>query len=300
MVAKAAPVAMTNRWLINGLLLCVALGLGFFLWHRPGIAAHAPAPKLATIKTTSVSTIEVQRQGQPTVLLQRKGGRWFLIKPLKARAAKFRVEALIDLVQARTSDRFAAPQGRLAGFGLAPPLAVLTLNKQRVLIGRRRPFGDQRYVLVNHAISLVPAATIHPRRLSPDSFLSTKLLSAKIRPLGFILPHFAIVRKRGIWRAIPKIAGVSNDRINTFVDEWRYARALSVTRYHGQAARGRIIIRYRTQGSKRPGHPRALTIDILATRPELVLARQDQGLEYHFPEEIGRRLLRLGPNARTP
>ncbi len=299
-MAKAAPIAMTNRWFINGLLLCVALGLGFFLWHRPEVATHTPVPQLAVIKTADVATIEIQRKGQPTILLKRVGARWFLLKPLKARAAKFRVEALTDLVQARTRGRFAAPQGRLAGFGLAPPQAVLTFNKQRVLIGRRRPFGDLRYVLVNNMISLVPAAAIHPRRLSPDSFLSTKLLSAKIHPVGFILPHFAIVRKRGIWRAIPKIARISNDRINTFVEEWRYARALSVTRYHGQTALGRIVIRYRTQGAKKPGRLRALTFDILATQPELVLARQDQGLAYHFPEEIGQRLLHLGPDARTP
>ena len=291
---------MTNRWFINGLLLCVALGLGFFLWRRPEVAAHAPAPKLAVIKTASVSTVEVQRKGQPTILLKREGSRWFVLKPFKARADKFRVEALTDLLQAHTSDRFKAPQSRLAGFGLAPPQAVLTLNKQRVLIGRRRPFGDLRYVLVNHTISLVSAEAIHPRRLSPNSFLSTKLLSAKIHPLGFVLPHFAIVRKRGIWRALPKIARLSNDRINTFVDEWRYARALSVTRYHGQAAVGRIVIRYRTQGVAKPSRPRTLTIDILATQPELVLARPDQGLEYHFPAEIGRRLLHLGPDARTP
>lgn len=300
MVAKAAPVDMTNRWFINGLLLCIALGLGAFLWDRPKVAAPARARKLAVMKAASVSTVEVQRKGQPTILLKREGSRWLVLKPLKARADRFRVEALTDLVQADTSDRFKAPQDRLAGFGLAPPQAVLTLNKQRVLVGRRRPFGDLRYVLMNHTIALVPAAAIHPRRLSPNSFLSTKLLSARIHPVGFALPHFAIIRKRGIWRAIPKVARVSSDRINAFVDAWRYARALSVSRYHGQAVLGRIVIRYRTQGAKKPGPPQALTIDILATQPELVLARPDQGLEYHFPEEIGRRLLHLGPDARTP
>ncbi|MHB8255587.1 MAG: hypothetical protein ACYDEV_18330, partial [Acidiferrobacter sp.] len=98
----------------------------------------------------------------------------------------------------------------------------------------------------------------------------------------------------------PKPSKVSNDRINTFVDEWRYARALSVTRYHGEPAVGQIVIRYRGLGGHKPPHLKVLTIGILATRPELVLLRRDQGLEYHFPEEIGRRLLHLSPDAGTP
>lgn len=291
---------MTKRWLTNGLLLCVALGLGFFLWHKPTVAAHTPTPPLGVLKAQHVATIEIQRKGQPTILLRREGPRWLVLKPLKARADKFRAEALADLLQTRPSDHFKAPQSHLRGFGLAPPQAILTLNKQRLMIGRRRPFGDLRYILVNHTISLIPAEAIHPRRLSPDSFISTKLLSGRIRPVGIILPHFSIMRNHGIWQAIPKIAHVSNDRINTFVAEWRYARALSVTRYRGQTAVGRVLIRYRAQGPNTAGRPRTLTIDILATQPELVLARPDQGLAYHFPEEIGRRLLHLGPDARTP
>lgn len=300
MVAKAALITMAKRWIINGALLFVALGLGLFLWGKPKTASLRATPRLAAIKAAAISAITVQRNGQHPIVLKRVGSRWLLLQPLKARADRFRVEALTDLVHARTSDRFAVPPTNLAAFGLAPPEATLTLDHKRILIGKRRPFGDLRYVLVDHMITLVPAETIHPRRLTTDSFLSTKLLGDRIHPVAFTLPRFTVMREQGIWRVAPKPSKVSNDRINTFVDEWRYARALTVTRYHERPAIGRIVIHYRTQKTKQPPRVHTLVIEILATQPELILLRRDQGLEYHFPQEIGRRLLHLSPDAGTP
>lgn len=291
---------MDKRWTVNALLFVVALGIGILLWAQ---GHHAPLPRapapLIPIKVAALSTISVQRPGHAAILLRRSGTHWFLLKPLKARADQFRVEALTDVLDAGTRDHFAVPQKkRLAAFGLAPPQAVLTLDQKQVLIGKRRPFGDLRYILVNHTVALVPAETIHPRRLNTDSFLSTELLSTRVHPLSFTLPRFTVRRKEGIWRVLPKPVKVSNDRINAFVDGWRYARALSVTRYHGQRPIGRIVIDYRLAKAHKL-LIRRLIVDILSTSPELVLLRPDQGLEYHFPAEIGQRLLHLSAHAGT-
>jgi len=304
-VAKAAIVTMTKRWLVNGALFLVALGLGLFLWDKPETAAPYRAPQLTTIKTAAISAIIVQRASHRTIVFKRIGSQWFVLRPLAARADRFRVEALTDLAHARTSDHFAAPMANLAAFGLAPPEAVLTLNHERILIGKRGPLGNLRYVLVGHTIALVPTETIGLRHWNTDSFLSTKLLGDRIHPVAFDLPHFTVIREHGIWRVMPKPTKVSNDQINTFVDEWRYARALAVTPYQNQPVIGRITIHYRTEShhaQSAPGaaHIHTLTIDIAATQPELVLVRRDQGLAYHFPKEIGQHLLHLDSDAGTP
>ena len=41
--------------------------------------------------------------------------------------------------------------------------------------------------------------------------------------------------------------------------------------------------------------PKNLDLGILAYKPELVLYRKDEALEYHFPQEAGERLLNLTP-----
>lgn len=286
----------------NGLLLLAALVLALVLWETPrhGKAPH-PVPKLTRVKGAAITDVTIKRPGRPSIHLERRGPQWWLLRPFKARADRFRVDALTDIADTLPSDRFAAPGKSLSAFGLAPPRAVLTLNHDAIMIGRRRPFGDLRYVLVKHTIALVPAETIHPRRLTSDSFLSTKLLGGHVHPVAFSLPHLRVTRRHGIWRVTPQPVAVSNDRINAFVDAWRYARALSVSRYHGAPPLGHVIIGYRSAATaQRAASRQQLVIDIIATHPELVLARPDQGLEYHFPQEIGRRLLTIRRRARTP
>ena len=291
--------SLTRRGLANIGLLVVAGVLAWVLWGRPAPRPAMPTPQLAPIKGAAITAITIARPGRPAIRLQQVAGHWQLTRPFKARAARFRVEALTDIVDAKPHDRFAVPKGPLSAFGLAPPQATVTLNHKRILIGRRRPFGDLRYVLTGHTIALVPAEIIHPRRLTSDSFLSTRLLGNHIHPVAFTLPHLTVTRHDGIWHATPSPAGVSNDRINGFVDAWRYARALSVSRYHGAPVVGRVVVHYHERGTAKTQARHTLVIDILATHPEFVLLRPDQGLEYHFPQEIGERLLAIGPGART-
>jgi hypothetical protein len=43
------------------------------------------------------------------------------------------------------------------------------------------------------------------------------------------------------------------------------------------------------------GQQRIIEFGVLAHKPEFVLYRKDENLEYSFPEETGTRLLRLKP-----
>ncbi len=291
---------LPRRGLANSALLIVAAVLAWVLWHKPASPPAAPPARLAPVRGATITDITIARPGRPVIRLQRDGTGWRLLHPFKARADRFRVEALTDIVAAKPHDEFAIPKGSLTAFGLAPPRATVSLNHERILVGRRRPFGNLRYVLIGHSIALVPAESIHPRRLTTDSFLSTKLLGDRIHPVAFALPRLSITRHHGIWHVTPTPAHVSNDRINAFVDAWRYARALSVTRYHGAPPLGRIAIHYNEQRAKKVASRHTLIIDILATQPELVLLRPDQGLEYHFPQEVGQHLLALAAHAGTP
>ncbi|MHB1566367.1 MAG: hypothetical protein ACYCXG_06580 [Acidiferrobacter sp.] len=286
---------MRKRWWLNAGLSLVVVALVVLLWAKPHRPPPPPPPAVLTpLKAAAVTAITLVRAGHPAIDLTRRGKRWFLQKPFTARADRFRVAALTGILTAPVSDRFVAPTGAtLTQYGLAPPQAVLTLNGLAIRIGARHPFAALRYVALRHHIALIPAETIHPRRLHVDGFLSTRLLGDHMHPVAFALPGFTVARRRGIWQLSPPMAHVSNDRINTFVDEWRYARALAVTRYHGQPAIGLVTIRYHRRAAGDGPRLHTLTLDILARRPELVLFRPDEGLEYHFPAEIGQRLLRL-------
>ena len=58
-----------------------------------------------------------------------------------------------------------------------------------------------------------------------------------------------------------------------------------MSRYSGRQAVGKINLKLRDKEKK-------VELAILAYEPELILYRKDEGLEYHFPLEAGKRLLR--------
>ena len=83
-------------------------------------------------------------------------------------------------------------------------------------------------------------------------------------------------------------AEISGDRVNAFVAHWQNARALTVSRLTARKPLDSVQIVFEQDGKRD-----TLVVDVLSYRPELVLARRDEGLEYHFPEEIGKQLLQL-------
>ncbi|MHB1942974.1 MAG: hypothetical protein ACYCP0_07960 [Acidiferrobacteraceae bacterium] len=108
-----------------------------------------------------------------------------------------------------------------------------------------------------------------------------------------MVPKFRLTSRQGVWHLDPPDPHLSSDAITSFVDEWRYARALSVSHYHGAAITGRILVTYLDRTTHGANVPHTLVINIIERAPELVLYRPDEGLEYHFPAQMGRHLLSL-------
>jgi len=104
-----------------------------------------------------------------------------------------------------------------------------------------------------------------------------------------------VYRKDGGWQRRPERAALSSDLINDFVIEWQQASALSVQRHSGKRPSAWISLTL-ASGAK----PASVRVGVLAREPELVLYRPDEGLDYHFPAELGKRLLQLEPLTPTP
>jgi len=101
---------------------------------------------------------------------------------------------------------------------------------------------------------------------------------------------FMLTLHDGTWKRDPEIAALSSDRTNAFVDEWRHARALQVQVHTDKnKAQETVVLAFENpDGSKSE-----LKIDVLTRKPELVLYRPDENLEYHFPDDTTERLLNL-------
>jgi len=283
---------MSRRGWIN-LALAVALAaLVALAIYRPGLAPPPALPPLTTVDARDVHRIEIARPKQETIVLERTGTEWRLRAPLAARASRFRIENLLRVAAAPSEWRAPASGEELARYGLARPQAIVRLDGQELRFGALHPLKAQLYVLVGDTMHLIAASFFHSAATRLEDFLDSAPLESGADLQAIALPDLALERTAKGWRLTPTKPGVSSDRIQRLVEEWKHARALSVTRAGNRPATARVRLRL-AQRADAPA--RTLDLAIVAREPELVLRRADEGLEYHFPAEAATRLLRLPP-----
>ena len=278
---------MQRRWLVNLLLAALAAGLAAIAILRPGQEAPEETPPLTAIDKAAVKEIRIERPGRPAIKLERMDGGWRLVQPFAARADGYRVDGLLAVAAAESLRRLPADEDKLARYGLDKPAATLWLDDQALRFGGRHPIAYRRYVLYDGRIHLISAS--HYRRLEgkPEDWVDTRVLG-DARPVAFAFPDFRLVLKEDGWHREPADPALGADALTTFVDEWRHARALRVTRHQGKP-RGRTL----TVTVDRDGGKAGIRLRIAARRPELVLHREDEGLDYHFAAEQADRLLAI-------
>ncbi len=278
---------LRRRWLVNLALLAVITALAaFFFYHRQQEQAET-GPPLTAISAQQVTRLQIERPGQSVIVLEKHGEDWRLVAPLKARANRFAVENALRVAAVRSELKLDG--GEPAHYGLATPQAKLRFGDEVIEFGTLHPFRQQVYVRYHGAVHLIPAATLTAVARAPAHFIDGRLIEADRRIVEIRLPGFALALKDGSWQRQPPDKNLASDRINNFVAQWRNAQALAVESPSGRP----VLAPIRLTLQRGNGKPETLALGVLAHKPEFVLWRPDEKLEYHFPEEIGKRLLTL-------
>ena len=282
---------MKNRWLLNiGLTLLVG-ALVLLVLYKPGAKKEAEGTPLTALTADAIQRIRLVRPKQPEIVLEKSGEGWRLTAPRAARANSFRVNEVLRVAATRVSTRFPAAPAELGKYGLDQPLATLFLNDAEIRFGGMHPLDNQLYVLHDGQVQLIPASVFRAVSAPLADFLSTSLIEDKAKPLAFKFPAFSLKQnEQGAWARTPELKDLGSDQVNRFVDEWRYARALSTAAYSGKPVKERVTLTL-ADGDQQ----RVIEFGVLAYKPEFILYRKDENLEYSFPEETGTRLLRLKP-----
>jgi len=177
---------------------------------------------------------------------------------------------------------------RWLGYELDPPQVKLTLNDQAFVFGRINDVTYEQYVATAGQVYLV--APFHGYGIPIDitKLVSRKLLADEEVPVGFDFGRYRIVRdERGTWTiegAYPAQQGklLSQDDFNRWADEWRFTSSLDAepSRTRGK---DRLVVHFK--GGKK------VTMEIVQKKPEFLLVRGDENMQYRFGGEVGRRLL---------
>ncbi len=287
---------MKARWLLNLALLALVTALAAFAWWRSQEQARDPRAPLTALAPADVTRVTIGRAPREPIVLERASSGWRLIQPVKGRANGFAVDNLLRLATAPIEATL-APSIEPARYGLAPPAASVRLNDVAIDFGQMHPLNAWHYVRVGDAVHLI-GSRYYAQVVAPyNNYLDSRLIEEGRIPIAYRLPGFRVERDdSGGWRRVPPDKNLSSDRVNDFVEEWRNARALQIERYSGRAVLERIALEF----SGSDGKTETLNLGVLARQPELVLYRADEGLEYHFPEETGKRLLMLRDTTPSP
>lgn len=277
-------------WL-NAVLAVSVVALGAFLYLKPAQDTAVDFP-LSALKPDEAQSLRIERPGAEPVVLERRRDGWFVTAPFAARADGSRVQQLLAIAQARAAHKL--PAGDPGRFGLAPPQARIVVDGQAFSFGLVNEITREQYVMSGNAVYAV-----HPRfgmalpARAADA-ASRQLFGPHEVPERFGAGRFTVAQQDGRWTVTPSGGELSQDDLIRWVEEWRLASALRVELRSPTRAREEIRIRLK--------HGGGFTLGVLSREPELVLARSDGKLQYHFRAELGKRLLSppAAPAERPP
>lgn len=271
---------MKSRLILNLALAALVAALALFVYLRPGPQGAAEL-KLSAIAPAQALRIAIQRTGQPPIVLQRSGAQWLVSAPFNARADSARVERVLKILGATSSQSFAATD--LGRFGLERPPLRLTINDQEFAFGTQHPLSAETYVATQGRVYLVPPGHLASSAANAADFASKELFAPDENPVGFTFPGVTLQQQQGKWSRLPAGPELSQDSLNAWADEWRHAIAFIAQPY----AQGK----HSAQFSVRLANGKIVPFQILQREPDLVLLRSDENMQYHFPGGVGKRLL---------
>jgi hypothetical protein len=277
-----------RRWLLNAGLLGLIAALAWMVAHRMDQEKDIPGPPLTDLSAAAVSHVRIERPEQPAIAIEKTGNEWKLTAPMPARANRLNIENLLHVLSAPAETRFPAVTAELSQYGLEKPLARVRLENEEIAFGTLHPLKNQIYVLYNNEVALIPGYHLSAATYPYTNYIDSRLFEADRKLTSLRLPGFMLSLKDGVWRRQPADKKLTSDRVNDFASEWQNASALGVDKFSGNESVDHIEIT-----STRDGKVEKIRLDILAHKPDFVLYRPDENLEYHFTEETGKRLLNL-------
>ncbi len=176
---------MRRRWLVNLGLLAVVLLLGLTIQRE--LTGERNPPVLAGIDPADLRLLEVSREGEPTVRLERDPEAWRMRAPLQADADPRHMEKLLAILTTPVHRTFPEKSADLEQLGLAPAKVRLQLDALTLTFGGLDPISQRRYVSAEGLVHLIDDRFQHLLIAPPIDYVSKALL-----PRGFA-PAFGTI-----------------------------------------------------------------------------------------------------------
>ena len=268
---------LSRRWLINCLLIVLICILTYSGIRYQLKSASAPENRITSLKPQDIDSVIIQIADN-NLALRRSGNQWIFEKPIQWPANNITLERLISIVTSESNTRLPANEIDLATFGLQSPKAILTLNSTRVLFGATNNIGERRYILIGSMVYLLPDLHLHFITQGITGLIDRRLLPRSLSLKSLKLAELSLSKSSdGTWQDDTLEDG-GVDRINALANNWQTLDAGNIKIYDRSKLPGEKIVAGLQDGSK-------IDFFLMSIKPELVIARPDLGVQYHFAEK---------------
>jgi hypothetical protein len=289
---------MKKRWLLNLVMFCVVAGLVAFLYLRPKQGAEQEGNyEVSNYKLAEFNAVSVEFPTKAPVTFEKADGLWRMTAPYKTRADQPSVQRILGIIAAKTQDRIVSTD--LEKFGLKNPSIRLTLyrdkdNIEEFLFGTHNPVNDEQYVAHRGFIYLLPNIYAEAAATQVIEMVDKAPLKATEKVAGFDFSHLEqweasrlnVDLVDGNWKVSIAKAKPQQNELNEWLDySWLHNLAKSVEFYTPDRKTTYPSFQVKmVDGSK-------VHFDKIQESPELILARPDEGIMYHFPPDAGFTML---------
>lgn len=289
---------MKKRWILNLLLLCIVAGLVAFLYLRPKQGVQQEASyEMSNYKISEFNSVSVEFPAKAAVTFEKINGYWRLTAPHQTRADQASVQRILSIIAAKSKDKIVSTD--LEKFGLNNPSIRLKLfrdnnNSEEFLFGTHNPVTEEQYVAHRNAIYLVPNLYAEAASTQIVELIDKSPLKPTEKVAGFDFSrleqweqsHLNLDLVDGKWKVSIAVAKPQQNDLNEWLDySWVHTLAKSVEFYTPDRKVTYPSVEVKlADGSK-------VHFDKILESPELILARPDEGLSYHFDPEVGFNML---------
>ena len=267
---------ISRRWLINYVLILLII-VFTFIGNRYNVQTGYQADdRITSLKATDINSITI-RTADSGIKLSKIQGRWHIDEPLNWYANNIAVERIIDIVNARTDSKLPSDEIDLSALGLQFPKAILILNNQQIAFGGTNKIGERRYLQIDNTVYLLKDRYLPFITQGINGLLDRRLLPGALVLKSLDLSDQSIFKRQdNSWSS--DNTGLTSIQAGQIISNWQTLEASRIQQYRRDLVPKQKI-------TAKLDQQYAIEFHVLSITPQLVIARPDLGLEYHFKEK---------------
>jgi len=276
---------MTNHSQLNLIMLATVVGLAIFLYLRPGVEKDQEY-KVSTLAVEAVESVRLVRN-KKEIILKYLNGSWHLSEPILVRANERKVIELLEILSASSNIIF--PLTDQIHLSLEQPIVELYINDLYFGFGGLAPTTNLQYLITDNNIYLVSPRYAILLPVNPLELASTNLLATDEIPVRFEINDLIVQQQGVVWNIVsPDIENrLSQDEFKHWTQSWHAENATTIA-FHSRIDSNEDMDN-KVKISLHDGQE--IYFKAQKNSSEVTFLRVDESVSYHFPIEVGKRLM---------